>query len=90
MALQCAQEILSLFILSVASKVKRVGGTTTYSEAPLMAVNQTKPRKWTNSVFQELAEGIVETGLAHDMTEAYTLVIPAFHRYELLPTEPGT
>lgn len=92
MALQCAQELLSLFLLDVASKVQSIGGTTTrhplYKESDAQSDNV--PRPWNNSVFQALAEDVVETGLAHDMTEAYTLIIPAFHHYRLLPTEPGT
>ena len=90
--LQCAQELLSLFILDVASKVRRVGGKTTFQkstghEEDPEQVNA--PREWTNSTFQDLAQEVVDSGLAHDLTDAYTLVIPAFNHYGLLPTEPN-
>ncbi|RYP05608.1 hypothetical protein DL765_009791 [Monosporascus sp. GIB2] len=38
-----------------------------------------------NSVFRTLAAGLVATGLADDMTDAYRLIIPAFAKYDLLP-----
>jgi hypothetical protein len=71
------------FVFIVASKVAlKRRCTTTYSESPMTAPVSDhdnppgrKPRKWTDSVFQELAEGVVETGMAHDITEAYALVI---------------
>ncbi|KAK2777227.1 hypothetical protein CKAH01_12193 [Colletotrichum kahawae] len=34
-----------------------------------------------------IASEVVEQGLARDVEEAYTLIIPAFARYNLLPTE---
>lgn len=37
-------------------------------------------------MLQEIAQEIVDSNMAHDITEAYTLVIPAFARYNLLPT----
>jgi hypothetical protein len=91
--MQCAQEILSLFILSIAAKVKSVGGETVYQD---QAHEERRPRDATrvarsveNLVFLELAREVADAGLAHDITEAYTLIIPAFARYGLLPDRIG-
>ena len=92
--MQCAQEIISLFLLAVAAEVESVAGETTrqqQSEQPIEGrtkrnLGRTRlPRTVTNSVLLELAQEIVDTTLAHDITEAYTLVIPAFAHYNLLP-----
>ena len=92
--MQCAQEILSLFILSIAAKVKSVGGETVYQDHA--HDENRRPRDATrvarsveNSVFLELAREVVDAGLAHDITEAYTLIIPAFAHYGLLPDRIG-
>jgi len=93
LVLQCAQEVLSLFVLGVASKVQSVGGTTTFTPVadPTGGEDQEDAaRSRTNSVFQRLAAEIVDAGLAHDITEAYAIVIPAFNHYGLLPTEPAS
>lgn len=82
-----------MFILGVASRVESVGGRTTHerwAEPARDGEQGDLPREWTNSFFQRLAEEVVDKGVARDITEAYTLVIPAFHRYGLLPTEPST
>ena len=42
--------------------------------------------EWTNSTFDELSREVLESGLAEDLTEARTLIIPAFNHYGLLPT----
>lgn len=44
---------------------------------------------WEHSVFKSVAEGVVRAKLAQDVEEAYTLIIPAFAEYNLLPTEPS-
>lgn len=89
--MQCAQEILSLFLLTIASMIEKVGGVTTRLPEPRPAAMPGRdltlaPRTMVNSVFRELAQEIVDAGMAHDLTEAYTLVIPAFNHYGLLPT----
>ncbi|KAK4443355.1 hypothetical protein QBC34DRAFT_362061 [Podospora aff. communis PSN243] len=88
LAMQCAQEILSIFILTIASEVQRVGGKTV-RRRPQATPDET--RTWgtmENSVFRELAQTILDADMAHDIDDAYTLVIPAFAHYNLLPTEP--
>lgn len=89
--MQCAHEILSLFFLAIASMMEKVGGETTrvpesrHTDRP--GRDQTRaPLLMFNSVFRELAEDIVNSNMAHDITEAYTLIIPAFNHYGLLPT----
>jgi hypothetical protein len=90
LVMQCAHEILSLFFLTIPSMVEKVGGETTrlpefiYTYRP--GQDHTRaPRLMVNSVFRELAQEIVDVGMAHDITEAYTLVILAFNHYGLLP-----
>jgi hypothetical protein len=86
--LKCAQEILSLFLLGVASKVQSVGGNTWRAAGSVSdGQKDSEPREWLNSTFQKLARDVEIAGLAHNITEAYTLVIPAFNHYGLLPTE---
>jgi len=89
--MQCAHEILSLFFLTVASMIENVGGETTrlpeFRPSDRPERDRTRaPRIMVNSVFRELAQEIVDVGMAHDITEAYTLIIPAFSHYGLLPT----
>ncbi|KAK0753695.1 hypothetical protein B0T18DRAFT_286344, partial [Schizothecium vesticola] len=88
--MQCANEILSLFFLTIASMIRKAGGETTVLLVPrptdMPKRDHTRaPRTMVNSVFRELAQEIVDVGMAHDITEAYTLIIPAFNHYGLLP-----
>jgi len=87
---QCGHEILSVFILTVATKIKSIGGETNRhsisGEGYTAGDPSKRQRSLTNSFLQEIAQEIVDANMAHDMTEAYTLVIPAFARYNLLPT----
>ena len=43
------------------------------------------PVEWINSTFDELSREVLESGLAEDLAEARTLIIPAFNHYDLLP-----
>ncbi|KAK3684047.1 hypothetical protein B0T22DRAFT_483833 [Podospora appendiculata] len=72
---KCAQEILSLFFLTVASGVEKVGGTTRHDpaldrRAASREPSRRRPSAWTNSVFDMLATEAVEAGLVRDLTEA--------------------
>ena len=92
--IQCAQEILSLFVLGVAARVQRVVGTTSYLGPAREALVEDEDRndapvEWINSTFDELSREVLESGLAEDLAEARTLIIPAFNHYGLLPTEPN-
>ncbi|EAQ85619.1 predicted protein [Chaetomium globosum CBS 148.51] len=63
--LQCAQEILSLFLLSVASKVQSVGGKTWRAAGSDPSEEKdSEPRTWLNSTFEKLARGVEMAGLA--------------------------
>ncbi|RYP70138.1 hypothetical protein DL771_005650 [Monosporascus sp. 5C6A] len=90
LAMQCAQELFSLFMLAIASETESVRGKTI--ELP-MSARGTEPgsgftyRHWENSVFRMIADEVVSGGLARDVTEAYTLIIPAFAKYDVLPTK---
>lgn len=65
MAIRYAQELVSLFILSVAAKAKPG------SYADQFAALGPLPHEF-------IAQTIVENGLAQSREEAYTLVVPAF------------
>ncbi|RSL46578.1 hypothetical protein CEP54_013784 [Fusarium duplospermum] len=79
MLLQWAQEMFSLFILAIASATEQVLGDTRELEV------RDRPR-FENSVFAKIADEAIKGGLVHDRAEAYTLIIPAFAHYGLLPT----
>ena len=87
--MQCAQEILSVFILKIVSTVKQVHGKTTRIQSIVPKIRgphrARTPRRFENSLFLDLASEIVDVGVAHDIIEAHTLIIPAFARYGLLP-----
>ncbi|KAI0168718.1 hypothetical protein BJ166DRAFT_464016 [Pestalotiopsis sp. NC0098] len=87
LALKFAQELFSLFILAVANNVEQVLGFTTYDQNKAdMAMEMRRPtRSRENSVFSEMANEVVSGGLAHDVTEAYSLIIPAFGKCGNLP-----
>ncbi|KAJ3549141.1 hypothetical protein NM208_g653 [Fusarium decemcellulare] len=78
----CAQELLSLFMLAIASKIDKILGTTTRAQGG----RSDRPRL-TNTIFRMIADEVVRGRLAEDIDEAYTLVIPAFAKYNLLPTD---
>jgi hypothetical protein len=87
----CTYEIFSLFVLTIASMIEKVRGETTrlpeFRLTDRPGRDRTRaPRFMVTSVFRELAQEIVDVGMANDITEAYTLVIPAFNHYGLLPT----
>lgn len=92
MAVQCAQEILSLFILQVASWVEILRGGKDIPEQEMPSGRdgreESPPRLWENPVLRELGEVVVHSGLARDIAEAYTLITPAFHHHDLLPVAP--
>ena len=71
---ECALEILSLFMLSICMGIKSVGSRTT------------KVRKGlTNSLFESLAQQVVDAGLVEETGQALIYIIPAFARFGLLP-----
>lgn len=86
---QCAQEILSIFMLAIAARVEVIrGGTHRYEEGGEQEDPIRRPRVLTNEVFDALARNILGTSLAHDINEAYALIIPAFAHHGLCP-EPS-
>lgn len=89
--MRCVQELVSLFVLAIASNITVVGGTTRFDqEAADMELELRRPqRSWTNTVFTAIANEIVDAGIARDLTEAFVLVIPAFAYHNLLPREEG-
>ncbi|KAI8649387.1 hypothetical protein NCS56_01486800 [Fusarium sp. Ph1] len=80
--LQWTQELFSIFMLAVASKVERVPGKTEEVEGK----RGPGKRSLKNSFFDTIADVAVKEGLAHDRDEAYTLIVPAFAYHGLLPT----
>jgi hypothetical protein len=80
MAMHCAQELFSLFILAIAGEVASVGGTT--SRLP---PQRGRYGEWDNTLITSLAEQAVRTKLAANIDEALALVAPAFAHHNLLP-----
>ncbi|KAK4178768.1 hypothetical protein QBC36DRAFT_96244 [Triangularia setosa] len=91
-SMQCVQELLSLFMLALASNIEVVGGTTRFNQDLVNVEEEMRQpqRSWTNSVFTAIANEIVDAGIARDLTEAFVLVVPAFAYHNLLPREEGT
>jgi hypothetical protein len=82
---QCALELFSYFMEAVAARIDKLGGTTvridrnsTQGPFPLLS----------NSVINSIANECVAVGLAHDVDEANTVIIPAFVKHDLLPKKP--
>jgi hypothetical protein len=86
-AVQCAQELFSLFVFAIAAEITKIGGKTTR-----LPHRRGQLRRWNNTLLTALAEQAVQTRLAPDLETALTLVVPAFAHYDLLPTvsEDGT
>ncbi|KAF4966368.1 hypothetical protein FSARC_5938 [Fusarium sarcochroum] len=70
-----AQELLSLFMLAIASEIEEVLGPTEGHMDP--------PTK-ENACLRRIASLVVEGGLAETKEDAYVLIIPAFLKYDLL------
>jgi hypothetical protein len=68
-------------MLSIAAEISEIGGVTTAVSSQIG-----RSRSWDNTVLTSLAEQAVRAHLARDLDEALTLVVPAFARYNLLPT----
>ncbi|KAF7532962.1 hypothetical protein G7054_g7472 [Neopestalotiopsis clavispora] len=87
-----AQELLSLFVLAMASNIGKVLGKTVYDRRRHnMAIELRQPAVCLeNSVFNAIADEIVNGGLAHNTREAYSLIIPAFHKFDILPKPEDT
>lgn len=76
----CALELFTLFMLSIAGQVSQVRGRTT-------RIAGANSETWKNEIISELASALVQAKLAEDEAEALTLVVPAFAAKGLLPTE---
>jgi len=92
LASQCALEIVSLFLLTIASGVEEITSPARPYYLAASANNTTAPtrtpRACTNTVFEMLALEMVEEGMVHDLAEAYTIVIPPFLHYHRLSDPP--
>lgn len=73
----------------MATNIDKVLGNTRFDEFKhRMAIEMRQPDIcMENSVFSSIANEVVNGGLAHNTTEAYSLIIPAFHKFDLLPKE---
>jgi hypothetical protein len=66
---------------AVAAKIDKLGGrTVVVQKSP-----GTDGTYWSNSVLESIANECVAAGLAHDVHEANTVIIPAFVKHGLLP-----
>lgn len=82
----CALEIFAYFMDTMATKIKEVGGRT--EQRRLIARHMdpgTNDSGRTNTVLESISHECVATGLAHDLAEAYTVIVPAFAKRGLLP-----
>jgi hypothetical protein len=77
-----------LFLLAMANNIGEVlGNTVEDSRRTNMTRALSRPSiSLENSVFNAIANEVVNGGLAHDTTEAYSLIIPAFYKLDLLPS----
>lgn len=80
----CALELYACFIDSIAAKIKKVGGRT--MKSPPVSPDA-GPHLWRNSFFESVANECVSAGLAYDVEEANTVILPSFAKYDLLPKE---
>jgi hypothetical protein len=67
---------------AIAARFEKIGGTTDITGG-LGIPGDDLQRE--NSVLQSIATECVSAGLAHDVSEAYTVIIPAFSKHKLLP-----
>jgi len=65
-AMQCAQELFSLFMLAVASRVAEVWGLTGTTRVAGVVLLETE----LNTLFASAAEEAVKAGIARNMDEA--------------------
>jgi hypothetical protein len=82
----CAQEIFSSFMLQIVATIKGLIGYTR-RRTPLRG-DHAGTLRWRHSTLAKLAAIVCDSKLVADEEEAYMLVVPAFHAYGLLPTEP--
>jgi hypothetical protein len=78
---QHAQELYSLFMLTMAAEIKSIGPSTTL---PPNAHSPT-PRLWDNRLISHLAEIAVDCKIVGGLEEGLMLVVPAFAHHGLLP-----
>ncbi|KAH7094410.1 hypothetical protein FB567DRAFT_585784 [Paraphoma chrysanthemicola] len=78
----CALELYSLFMESIASRIETKGGRT----MKLHVLEEEWRDRWRNSLLGSIANECVTAGLARDVPEANTVIIPAFMKHNLLPS----
>ena len=90
---ECAFEIFSSFMLSIADRLTGIGGLTRELKRPAEydllhsdVVRRPEEKLWANSVIDSMARVFVESGLGNEL-EAYTLIVPALKAKALLPTQ---
>ncbi|KAF2011218.1 hypothetical protein BU24DRAFT_495443 [Aaosphaeria arxii CBS 175.79] len=82
---QCALEIYSGFINSIASQVEHIDGHMSATTDEFANTNLGSSEIWVNSVMLSLAQVLVDSGLVPNIEEANIVVIPPFARRRLLP-----
>jgi hypothetical protein len=69
---------------AVAARIDKLGGRTVVRlKDPISQWTY-----WGNSVLESIANECVAAGLAHDVNEANTIIIPAFIKHGVLPRKP--
>ena len=89
----CALDIYSYFMIALAKNITKIGGTTNIvvqstphtPHIPTHAA-ESEDGLWVNSVVEAMVSIVVDSELT-DRTTAYTVIIPALHLCDLLPTD---
>lgn len=80
----CALDLFGYFMDAIVARIEKLGGRTRPVNEPQLIDGPVD--RWSNSVFESIANECVTAGLAHDLAEAYTVIIPTFMKHKLLPT----
>lgn len=88
---QCGLEIFSIFMLEIASRIKRIDGTfderlRSTTEQQFSLSSKVKTHSFISKLLEILANRAPD--LFGDVREAQLVVIPAFLKYDLLSGQP--
>ncbi|KAF2279077.1 uncharacterized protein EI97DRAFT_431291 [Westerdykella ornata] len=99
MPVQCALELFSGFLESIASQITQIGGDTYDFSSEFAQTSEPKNRRdiryrypgklMANTVLLSISQSLVDAGIVDCIEEANTVVIPPFARRGLLPKEPS-
>jgi hypothetical protein len=73
-----AQELFSKFLLALSAEIIRVGERTS-------KIENSRRQRLQNRRLRMLSQAVLDSGLAGDLAEADSLLIPPFYARDLLP-----